>query len=63
MFSQEKYQPQPPILPPDLHLTAPGGFQETHANYLWVSTSSNLPFTADYSYLQVNLYMFYGEKY
>ena len=63
MFSQEKYQPQPPVLPPDLQLTVPDGFRETHANFFWVSTSSNLPFTADYSYLQVNLYMLYGEKY
>ena len=41
------------ILPSDL--PAPKVFKKPMLIILWVSASSNVPFTIDYLYLQVNL--------
>ena len=57
MFSEEKYEKSLflVILPPHLPLTARKLFRRPTLIILWVSLSSNLPFTVDYLYLWVDL--------
>ena len=57
MFSKEKYENVLflVISPPDLLLTAPKMFNRPMLNIVLVSESPNLPFTANYYYLQVDL--------
>lgn len=57
MLSEERYENFLflVILHPDFLLTAPKVFKKPTLIIFWVSGNLELPFTVDYSYLQVNL--------
>ena len=57
MFSEEKYEKKIVFghFTPSLATYRSKIVQETHFIILWVSSSSNLPFTFDYFYLTVDL--------